>query len=70
MITSEDIHKIILAMSNVFYDKQAIDRKFDEQKESFNILQNSIDSFSYIRKNYEEEILVLNHRVGQLEKGK
>lgn len=67
MITTNDVNKIIKAMTNLFYTKEDMDEKFAEQKQSFSNLQSLVEKYTDPGKKNEEERIVLGERVDRAE---
>ncbi len=63
MLTDADIKKIIQAQEDVFPTKT----DFDDLREDFSKLQTSVESFATMTKKHEEEISIINQRVGNHE---
>jgi hypothetical protein len=67
MITNKDTTKIITALKEIIYTKEEIDKKFEEQSNSFSKLQTSVDNIAITSKNQTAELKVLNNRTKRME---
>ena len=67
MLSAKDIEKIITAQKEIFYNKEDLDEKFEEQTASFSKLQTAVDGFAKTTKDAEQETMVFGHRVGRVE---
>ncbi len=67
MLTTKDVNLLITAMKEFFYTKEDMDDKFDVMDQKFSNLQTSVDGIAKISKDNQQEILVMGHRLDQIE---
>jgi DNA repair ATPase RecN len=68
MLTTKDITKIIEAFKGIFYTKEEMDQKFEEQSKNFSNLQSTVDGVVKSVDDLKTEVAANGNRISRVER--